>query len=96
MLFIEFQTNLNSGVNIVKYRNINDDVWYYLYMDIETLHLLITNYGIISTYKIPTQPLNCDNPTTSKTVQLTYCGAGIQLYCGNKTSFYLPWIEQNY
>ena len=55
MLFIEFQTNINSGINILKYRNINDDIWYYLYIDIETLSLLVTNYGIISTYKIPTK-----------------------------------------
>jgi len=29
MLFIEFQTNINYGINILKYRNINDDIWYY-------------------------------------------------------------------
>jgi hypothetical protein len=96
MLFIEFQTNLNSELNILKYRNINDDVWYYLYIDIETLNLLLLNYGIISTYKIPTILRNCDNPTTSKIVKLKYCGANIQLWCGNDTSFYIPYIEQNY
>jgi hypothetical protein len=96
MLFIEFQTNINSVINIVKYRNINDDIWYYLYIDIETLNLLVTNYGIISTYKIPTKITNCDNPTTSKIINLKYCGADIQLYCGNNTKFYLPYIEQNY
>lgn len=96
MLFIEFQTNIHSGVNILKYRNINDDVWYYLYIDIETLNLLVTNYGIISTYKIPTKFKNCDNPTTSNIIKLKYCGADIQLFCGNNTKFYLPYIEQNY
>jgi hypothetical protein len=96
MLFIEFQTNIISGVNILKYRNINDDVWYYLYIDIETLNLLVTNYGIISTYKIPTKFKNCDNPTTSNIIKLKYCGADIRLFCGNNTKFYLPYIEQNY
>ena len=96
MLFIEFEINLNSGLNILKYRNINDDIWYYLYIDIETLNLLVINYGIISTCKISTKFTNCDNPTTSKIIKLKYCGADIQLYCNNNTSFYLPYIEQNY
>lgn len=96
MLFIEFQINLNSGLNILKYRNVNDDSWYYLYIDIETLNLLVTNYGIISTYKNPTNFTNCDNTTTSKIIKLKYCGADIQLCCGNNTEFYFPYIEQNY
>jgi len=90
MLFIEFQTNLNYGLNFLKYRNIDDDIWYYLYIDIETLNLLVTNY------KIPTKITNCDNPTTSKISKLKYCGDDIQLCCGNNTIFYLPYIEQNY
>ena len=96
MLLIEFQINLNSGLNILKYRNINDNIWHYLYVDIETLNLLVTNYGNISTYKIPTNFTNCDNPTTSKIIKLQYCDANIQLYCDNNASFYLPYIEQNY
>ena len=96
MIFIEFQTNLIYGMNILKYKNINDDSWYYLYIDIETLNLLVSNYGIISTYKIPAKFSNCDNPTTSKIIDLKYCGANLQLYCGNNTAFYLPYIEQNY
>ena len=96
MLFIEFQKNLNDGLNILKYRNIHDDNWYYLYIDLETLHLLVLNYGIISTYKIPTQFTNCDNPSTSKKIHVTYCGANIQLYCGNDSAFHLSLIEQNY
>jgi hypothetical protein len=96
MLFIEFQTNINSCNNILKYRNINDDIWYYLYIDIETLNLLVTNYGIISTYKIPTKITNCDNPTTSKIIKLKYCDSDIELYCNNNNTFYLPYIEQNY
>ena len=50
----------------------------------------------MSTYKIPTKFTNCDNPTTSKIIKLKYCGADIKLCCGNNTTFYLPYIEQNY
>jgi hypothetical protein len=96
MLFIEFQSNLHSGLNIVKYRNVDDDNWYYLYIDIETLSLLLANFGIISTYKIPTIPKNCDNPSTSRTIQLKYCGAEVKMVCGNMTPFYISNIEQNY
>jgi len=95
MLFI-FETNLHYGNNILKYRNVDDDNWYYLYIYIETLNLLVTNYGIISTYKLPTEYTNCDNETTSKNIKLKYCGADINLWCGNNTAFYLPYIEQNY
>ena len=96
MLFIEFGTNLNYCNNILKYRNVDDDNWYYLYIDIETLNLIVTNYGIISTYKIPTQYTNCDNETTSKIIKVKYCGADVKLCCGNNGPFYLPYIEQNY
>jgi len=54
MLFVEFSKNLNQDMNILKYKDVNDDNWYYLYIDIETLVILIINYGIISTNKIPT------------------------------------------
>jgi len=50
----------------------------------------------MSTYKIPTKITNCDNPTTSKIIKLKYCGADIKLCCCNNTTFYLPYIEQNY
>jgi hypothetical protein len=32
MLFVEFELNIKSGLNILKYRNVNDDIWYYLYI----------------------------------------------------------------
>ncbi len=67
-----------------------------IYIDIETLNLLVTNYGIMSTYKIPTKITNCDNPTTSKIIKFKYFGADIKLYCCNNTTFYFPYIEQNY
>ena len=86
MIFIEFDCNFNN--NIIKYKNIDDDNWYYLYINIETLNLLINNFGIIYT--------NCDNPSTSRTIDLKYCGADIKMICNNKTPFYIPLIEQNY
>ena len=98
MIFIEFQIQLNNDINILKYRNVDDDIWYYLYISIEILNLLVLNYGIISTYKIPTKHTNCDNLTTSKIIKLKYCGCPIKLYCNNNNNnnFYLPYIEQNY
>ena len=96
MIFVEFQTNLNYGLNMLKYRNIEDDNWYYLYLDIETLNLLITKFGIISTYKIPTKITNCDNETTCKIINIKYCGTDIKLFCGNNTPFYIPYLEQYY
>lgn len=96
MLFIEFQSNLKHELNILKYRNVDDDIWYYLYIDIETLNLLVRNFGIISTVKNPTGYTCCDNPSTSKYINLKYCDANIELYCGNNASFNLSKIEQNY
>ena len=49
-------------------------------MDIETLNLLVTNFGIIST----------------KHIHVKYCGALISIYCGNSCNIYLPILEENY
>jgi hypothetical protein len=96
MLLIEFEHNLNYGLNILKYRNVEDDSWYYLYIDIETLNLLVTNFGIISSMRMPTHSICVDNPLTSKKINMKFCDASIGLYCGNNTYFYLPIMEQNY
>ena len=100
MLFIEFQPTLHDGLNLLKYRNIDDDIWYYMYIDIETLHLLLTNFGIISTRRIPGKFTNCDNPSTSPIVNINYCGANIQSWCGQYSADKIPrclqHIEQNY
>ena len=77
MLLIEFDYNFKYGLNIIKYRNVEDDKWYYLYIDIETLHTLVLHFGIISTYRMPTQQINVDNPFTSKKINMKFCGAGI-------------------
>ena len=99
MLFIEIPICLSSGQNIIKYRNIRDDSWYYLYIDIETLNLLIMNFGIISTYRIPGKKSTCDNPTTGTIVKVNYCGADIEMHCGSKLGGYhlaLSYLDQNY
>lgn len=97
MLFIEFQTEFNYGNdNILKYRNVNDNDWYYMYIDIETLNLLVENFGIVSATQIPTIYRCIDNPSTGKEINFKYCGANIKLKCGNDTPFYLPYLEQNY
>jgi hypothetical protein len=70
MILIEFETNLHSGVvNILKYKSINEDKWHFLFIDIETLNLLITNFG------------NFGSPTVSRIIELNYCGADVKLCC---------------
>jgi hypothetical protein len=96
MLLIEFNENLSYGLNIIKYRNAKDNIWNYLHIDIETLHLLLLNFGIFSTKIIPNKKINIDNLTTSKNIIMKYCGAPIQLYCGCNDNFNLAILEQNY
>lgn len=104
MLLIEFDENLTDQFNILKYRNIDDDIWYYLYIDLDTLNLLLTNFGILSTKKIPTQFTNLDNPTTGDCIFVKYCGADITLLCNthvnrnkhNIRTMALKILEQNY
>ena len=54
------------------------------------LHEIVQQIGRGST--------NCDNPTTSREIDVKYCGTEIKMKCGNTTgeSFYLPHIEQPY
>ena len=97
MLLIEFDTNLTYGENILKYRNTNEDYWHHLYIDIETLNLLVRNFGIMATLRFPGLPISCDNPITCRTIDyINYCGAKIEMYCGNNGRFYIPDIGQNY
>ena len=62
----------------------------------ETLNLLVTNFGIMSSWRIPTQFICVDSLLTSKKINMKFCDASIELYCGNNTYFYLPIMEQNY
>lgn len=96
MLFLEFSPDLGQS-NLVKYRNTTDGEWYYLFMDMETLHLLLQNFAVISTMRLRTQSICCDNLTTSKTIRATYYGAEINLFCGpGCRGFDLADLEQNY
>lgn len=97
MILIEFEENLNYGVNIIKYKTVNDDSWYYMYLDIETLNLLIKNFGIIGLLRIPCEPICADQPTTGKEINLSYCGARIKMFCNENIPIdsVLHYIEQH-
>ena len=62
------------------------------YCDINKIPVL----GICLGCQLIAKYFNCDNPSTSKTINLKYCNVNIVMYCNNNTSFYLPKIEQNY
>jgi len=77
MLYIEFPKTLTYGpYNQVRYKNMEDNEWHSIYLDLETLQLLISHYGIPS----------C--PDTS--IQVKYCGADVQLSCKNNQQVQLP------
>ena len=99
MLFIEIPQEFDYGdKNIIKYKNVNDDKWYYLYIDIETLNLLVSNYGIISCVQ-EIGHRYVDSPLTGDEVYLEYCGAKIKLYCKNglrKYNFNYACLEKDY
>lgn len=82
MLIIEFSPNIKYGSNLLKYRNIDDNKWYTIHIDIETLSLLLENFGIISN-------------EYQKKVIVNYCGSKIEMYCDNNSKFHLPILEQN-
>ena len=98
MLLIEFDPNLKYGfTNIIKYRHVEEDSWYYLYIDVETLHLLLYNFGILSTWRIPTKAICLDTPITGKKIKCKYCNALIELLCGNNLHYFnMNIMEQNY
>ena len=97
MIIIEFPKHLTYGVNnIIKYRDIDDNKWHYLYVDIETLNLLILNFGILSSNRIPLQPIYTDNSSTGKNISVKYCGAKINMRCGNNSYVSLSSFEGNY
>jgi hypothetical protein len=88
MLLIEFDSNLtDNGLNILKYRNVEEPKWNYLYIDMETLNLLVTNFGIVSTLRYPNEYIQMDTPNTPNTINIRYCGAAIQMFTCNKTQF---------
>lgn len=99
MLLVDFPIELQYGDNIVRYREVESSDWYYLHMDIETLNLLIQNYGLISTVRTPTGFTNCDNPTTGAEICVKYAGVDIVMVCKgpyNEGYKALRYIEQDY
>lgn len=97
MLLVEFDVNLNfeNGVCRLNYKEVNEENWHYLYVDIETLNLLLQNYGIISTIRTLGQPISIDNYTTSSQIIVKYCGCEVNMFCRNKDKCYLPILEQH-
>ena len=93
MLLIEFNKNFNG---IIHYRNVDDDKWNKLNIDIEILNLLISNFGIISTIIIQPPCINIDNPSTGTEICMKYCGADISLHCGCNVPFNFSNLEQRY
>ena len=75
MLLIEFNSNLDEDNNIVKYRNIDETEWKYLYCDI--------NYGIMIA-KQYNKITNLDNGCSLDETNIKYCEADILLKCNKK------------
>jgi hypothetical protein len=96
MLFIEFNQEFHSGENWIRYREVESREWHFIRLDIETLHLLISRFGIVGTIRFPDHKICADRPYTGREISVVYCGAKILLHCQNDTPFYLPHIEQNH
>lgn len=95
MLFIEFKNELSAEI-VLKYRNVDGTEWYYMQIDIETLALLVENFGVISTVRVPTKSIIIDTPLTGEEISVSYCGANIKFYCRSNSQFNISKIEQNY
>jgi len=50
MILIEFNPNFKSKQNLIKYKAINEIKYHFLYVDLETINLLLINYGINSNF----------------------------------------------
>ncbi len=100
MLLVEFSKEISKGLNILKYRHINEIDWNYLKIDLETLNILLANYGIVSTTIYPKDNIeryNIDNITTGRDIYVKYCGAEIKLHCGfNDKNFNWALLEQSW
>ena len=80
MVIIEIQKKLYYGNNnLVKYKNENDCEWNYLYTDIETINLLISNFGI---NQIKTDPVCFSD--NDKYISAIYCDVDIHMKCNGK------------
>lgn len=86
MLFIEFPMHLQPTNNLIKYKEVTGtDGWQYMYLDLETLNLLLFHFGTRATTRPhPTQQCSCDNESTGFMVTAKYCGTPIKMICGGK------------
>ena len=89
MILIEFPQKLEGNIHVMKYKTVEENDWYYMYIDIETLHLLVSNFGIISTILFP--PFSCciDHPSTGSDIKVSYNGAEVHLFCCTNTNKYI-------
>ena len=99
MLLIEFDPIITDDQHIlVKYRDINEADWFYVYCDLSTLNILLNFFGIVSVMRFSGR-VNCDNGTLSNEINLKYCGAAIHVSCNryyNYFKFNLAILEQDY
>jgi hypothetical protein len=97
MILIEFEQNLFDKNNLIKYKNTGSDEWYYMFIDFDILNLLISNFGLVSTLKIPTRQNNCDNPSTGKVINIKYYGSDVKLLCNSQDyRKYITCLEENF
>jgi hypothetical protein len=69
MLIIEFVAKLQNGLNTIRYKDIGKNCcWNYIDLDIETLNLLLKNFGVY----------NIDN--NSHEINVTYCDVPLKIY----------------
>jgi hypothetical protein len=88
MLLIEFDENINcSDLNILKYRGVENEDWYYLYVDLATLNLLISNFGMVGAKRYDRGTIQLDNGTDNEHIDVKYCGSDITLRCFNSRPF---------
>jgi hypothetical protein len=89
MIIIEFEENIKNNEKILlNYRDINNDNWQYLYIDLETLNLLISYVGIISINRFTNKNITSDNGTLSEDIAINYCGSEIIVSCAPYLSKY--------
>jgi hypothetical protein len=90
MLMIEFRKNFTyGGLNILRYRDIDGGCsWNYLFIDLETLTLLLANFSIpFNDNRLFVDGFNVDYDipilTIPEKIKVDYCGAEIELKCND-------------
>jgi hypothetical protein len=86
MILVAFETIFNG---IIYYKNVDDVEWNELNIDIETLNLLISNFGI----KSSVLGKSIEYPSTGQEITMKYHGADISLHCGCNVPFDISILE---